>query len=127
MPPPFPPVPRLQHCSPAMLVLMRRSRPSHTQKSLPFVELEAAVVVDEAAAEIVVIGEAEPKPKVDSLSQGGEPSIPTYLQVTSSGAICILNGGKEVTFVLILQAAPGRISPLQSLQNETSTSSAKKK
>ena len=59
-----------------------------------------------------------------SLSARG-PSIQTCLQEISSGAICILSGGKEVTFVPNPPHVLGKTSPVRSLQNEPVTSPAK--
>ena len=105
--------------------MTRHNLPSHIQKLQLSVVLEVveeiAVVV---AIEAVAAEEAEPRP---AHSPGRAPSIQIFPLAISSGVICILNGGKEVTFVLTLQAALGRISLLQSLQNEILTSPTKKK
>ena len=86
-------------------------------RSLQFVE----VAVKDVEEDVVAAEEHRLKPN----PQGVAPNTLTYHQEILNGAICISNGGKEVTFVLNPQLAPGKISPPRSLQNETGTSSTK--
>ena len=86
---------------------------------------------DEAAEEDVVVAVEEAAEEADKakilkvLEAEEAPSIQIYRQVTSNGAICILNSLRGLTFVRIPPLVHGKTSQLQGLKNEGLTSSTK--
>ena len=82
------------------------------------------VAATEEAAVVVAVKVVKPA----SLNRVPEEglSIQIFRQETSSGVVCIINGGKIVTFVLILPTVHGRTSQLHALtNNEVPTNPAK--